>query len=486
MMSFKSIIVFITAFFIAQAQHIRHLEDSEVDKTSSTQNNFEICVITKDQDCNYSFLNANLSEGKTYWIVMPGGDTKCLDGSPFGFQVFPATITPEEPTEDPTDTHPTGEPTEDPTCIHPTGEPTGHPNVTHPTDVPRKTNKLMLWFQGGGACFSYQTCVAAPTAVTRMFPNEFGIFNMTLDGNPLVAGEWATVVNNYCTGDLHFGDSMPELTSSDGLDTVTVFHNGYNNTKSVLTWIKRQPEFPSEQEIAIGGCSAGSVAVQVWANALINHYGVDKILSDSYIGYFPPEGNLILKYWNACTTMKRLEISEVLIEQCENGNLHTLPPIFEDFLMKNPSFPVAYTGSKQDAVQIGLYALLTVPDYSGDPTELLPGLIYATQTFPTYQWNVLTSYRAIDKNFSDYIVDTEEHCFFYKDRIYTDPTFNSPYSNQTMLEYFSNFLNDDVYDGSPNYPIGFSSLLSSSNIMDLFLKYLQDIESKNQYSLDHK
>jgi len=293
-------------------------------------------------------------------------------------------------------------------------------------------------------------------------------------------------VNNYCSGDFHAGDSTPELTSPDGLDTVTVFHNGYNNTMSVLTWIKRQPEFPPEQEIASGGCSAGSIAVQAWANVLVSQYGVDKFTPDSYIGYLPPEANVVLKYWNICTTSKRLEISEELIEQCENGDLHTLPPIFEDFLMRNPSFPVAYTGSTQDSTQIGFYALLTVPDYSGDPLELLPGLAFATQTFSTYQWNVLTSYRAIDSNFSDYIVDTAEHCFFPKDGIYSDPTFNSPYSNQTMLKYFDDFLNNDVYDGSPNYPIGFSSLSSSSDNMALFLKYLQGIESKNQYSFDHK
>ena len=209
MMSFKSTIVFITAIVVAQAQHVRHLKSSKVDKNSSTQNNFEICAMTKDQDCNYSYLREKLPEGKKYWIVMPGGDTKCLDGSPFGFQVFPG-----------------------------------------------ETNKLMLWFQGGGACFNYHTCVADPTALTRVFPNEFGIFNMSLDGNPLVAGEWATVVNNYCSGDFHAGDSTPELTSPDELDKVTVFHNGHNNTMSVLTWIKRQPEFPSEQEIASGGCSA--------------------------------------------------------------------------------------------------------------------------------------------------------------------------------------------------------------------------------------
>ena len=79
--------------------------------------------------------------------------------------------------------------------------------------------------------------------------------------------------------------STPELTSPDGLDTVTVFHNGYNNTMYVLTWIKTQPEFPVEQEIASGGCSAGSIAVQAWANVLVSQYGVDKLIPDSYIGY---------------------------------------------------------------------------------------------------------------------------------------------------------------------------------------------------------
>ena len=77
--------------------------------------------------------------------------------------------------------------------------------------------------------------MADPTAATHAFPTEFDIFNMSLDRNPLVEGKWATVVKNYCTGDIHVVDSSPELTSSDVLDTVTLFHNVHNKHYSILS-----------------------------------------------------------------------------------------------------------------------------------------------------------------------------------------------------------------------------------------------------------
>ena len=78
---------------------------------------------------------------------------------------------------------------------------------------------------------------------------------MDLEGNPLKKGGWTTIVNNYCTGDFHTGNLSPEVTSADKSETVTVYHNGYKNTKTVLSWIQKQPEFSPKQEMVVGGGS---------------------------------------------------------------------------------------------------------------------------------------------------------------------------------------------------------------------------------------
>merc|ERR1712157_294456 len=143
------------------------------------------------------------------------------------------------------------------------------------------------------------------------------------------------------------------------------------------------------------------------------------------------------------------------VEQCKNGELHTMPPIFQDFLEKHPGFPVAYTGSTKDLTQRLFYAIVSTPNWSGDDAELFPGLVFASTTFPAYQWNTLQEYKSTDENFSDYMVDNELHCLLIRDEVATNPDYSSPYSDATVLEYVDNFLNQDVFDGSPNYPPGF-------------------------------
>jgi len=267
---------------------------------------------------------------------------------------------------------------------------------------------------------------------------------MTLVGNPLVIGGWTTIVNSYCSGDLFLGNAEHELIgfNSKVSETVTVYYNGFNNTMSVLNWIKAMPEFPPEQEIVLGGFSAGSLGVQMWANYIVKNYGIDKLLLDSYIGFLPQEAGATLRYWNSCYCAEELGLSQIFIEQCYKGFLYEPRSVFLDFLKRNKNFPVSYTGSTHDAVQLKFYALLKPHEYSGD----------IIGTFSNFQWATLNSYNEADENFSEYIVDSSIHCFVYKNDISNNPNFNSPYSNQTMLEYISNFLNKDVFNGTPNYP----------------------------------
>jgi len=386
-------IFFITASWIVEAQR-----------------GFETCEITNEQDCNYSYLKNNLPEGKIAWIVKPGGDTKCLDGSPYGFQVFPG-----------------------------------------------DTDKLMLWFQGGGVCYNYQTCLSAPLFFRdrRLRVVKSGIFDMNLEDNPLVNGEWTTVINNYCTGDMFIGDITRDLTSPDESRTATVYHYGYKNTLSVLNWIQSQPEFGPGQEMAVGGCSTGALGVQAWATVLADDYGFDKFQLDSFIAFFPLRANIILQVWDSCTVFSKLSISVTIARQCNNRFLNSISPIFGDFLEKNPDFPVAYTGTTDDTSQILNYALFSNPGFSGNPQELVIALGIATTTFTRSLWNTLTSYKQLDENFSDYIVEGSGNCYLGSRDVARNSNYNSPYSRLTMLQYFGNFLNRDVYDGSPDYPNGF-------------------------------
>ncbi|KNC75460.1 hypothetical protein SARC_12015 [Sphaeroforma arctica JP610] len=396
----------LTSIWLAAQTSAFSLSEAGDESTGPSAENladYEICENTGDQDCNYAYLKENLPEGKKSWIVAPDSNTVCLDGSPFGFLVFPGT-----------------------------------------------TDRVMLWFQGGGACYDYETCVAAPTALTRFSPNSEGYFNYDLEGNPLASGGWTSIVNNCCSGDMFIGDATRELTN--GTHTETVHFAGYNNTLAVLNWMQAQSEFPVDQEIASGGCSAGSLGVQVWADYLVRNYGVDKLQPDSYIGMLPREAGDTMLQWNACGPAKAQYLEQDIVDLCEAGGLHEMPPVFNDFLAKNPEFPVAYTGSAHDIVQRGYYALLTSQIYTCGVMEYLPGFAEVSLTFSDYLWTALTGYNEADVNYSYYIVDTTQHSFVVKDDIVSNEAVNSPYSDLTMWEYVGKFLNEDEYQNSPSYP----------------------------------
>ena len=149
------------------------------------------------------------------WIAIPGGDDcRCSDGSPFELWERPA----------------------DPT-------------------------KVVLYFQGGGACFSAETCGPDSSTFTRNLtigavPDCGGIFDETNLENPL-AGH-SIVYVPYCTGDVHLGDRVTEYS-----DTVTIDHNGFPNALKGLDTVLAN--YPDVEQLVVAGASAGSIPTPAFA-----------------------------------------------------------------------------------------------------------------------------------------------------------------------------------------------------------------------------
>jgi hypothetical protein len=119
----------------------------------------------------------------------------------------------------------------------------------------RGTSKnLVVFFEGGGACYDSITC-SAP--ITSLPPNGFfvpavpppptipanfdGIFNLSNPANPVK--DWSFVYIPYCTGDLHLGSATAHYSSVGGiLPAGTPFdiqHRGFDNFMVVLDWITK-------------------------------------------------------------------------------------------------------------------------------------------------------------------------------------------------------------------------------------------------------
>ncbi|MBA2460299.1 MAG: hypothetical protein H0V45_00785 [Actinobacteria bacterium] len=115
--------------------------------------------------------------------------------------------------------------------------------------------RLVVFFQGGGGCFSKETCAEGSTwfddrVDARDDPRgSGGMLDLADRQNPF--RDWSWVYIPSCTGDVHTGDARVDYGS------VEVEQRGWQNARAALERGFR--EFPSPASVLVTGCSAGSV-----------------------------------------------------------------------------------------------------------------------------------------------------------------------------------------------------------------------------------
>jgi hypothetical protein len=119
------------------------------------------------------------------------------------------------------------------------------------------STRLMLFLEGGGACFNSQTCAVNPSHFDGSSFQSLlqqngtpGIFNRADTANPV--GDWNMVYIPYCTGDVHAGNQPNG--SAPGVAGTQAFV-GYANITAYLARIV--PTFPHLDQVLLTGVSAG-------------------------------------------------------------------------------------------------------------------------------------------------------------------------------------------------------------------------------------
>lgn len=180
-----------------------------------------------NRDCQAGQWNINgecvspdeltLNEG---WnTVLPGGETACAHNTPFQF------------------------------WVHPGG-----------------SDDLLVYFQGGGGCWSAETCQQGSSWYNQTAQRNgsgTGVFDFDNPDNPFA--DYTHVVVPSCTGDVYMGAKIKEYS-----DDVTVYHHGFINLSSALQFVFDTIEQP--HSIFVTGCSAGSPGSAIAAPYLIQHY----------------------------------------------------------------------------------------------------------------------------------------------------------------------------------------------------------------------
>lgn len=176
-----------------------------------------LCALSVSAHSFEDAPNPKATKNMSAWeTISPGGNTQCSDGSDYQFHVKP-----------------------------------GNPN------------KLLVFLNGGGACWNAQTCDISskrPAYVPRVDlshndPNHHsGIFELSNPSNP--AKDWTMVFVPYCTGDVHLGSSTQQYKTERGRE-FTINHFGAINSQAVLDWIA---DNLSPSQVLVSGASAGALA----------------------------------------------------------------------------------------------------------------------------------------------------------------------------------------------------------------------------------
>jgi hypothetical protein len=118
-----------------------------------------------------------------------------------------------------------------------------------------REDKLVLFFDGGGACWDVESCIHIQSfnqwldfSTTDLDEGTVGgFFDASNPENPV--RDWTFVLITYCTGDLHTG------TKDTTYGGYTIRHRGWINAGAALEWTRRR--YPEPAQVLVTGSSAG-------------------------------------------------------------------------------------------------------------------------------------------------------------------------------------------------------------------------------------
>jgi hypothetical protein len=165
-------------------------------------------------------------------------------------------------------------------------------------------NNVVVYFQGGGACWDWTTCISNPVFYPDVTDGDnpayspYGMFDLSNPDNPFK--DWTFVFIPYCTGDIHWGSNDYQYVNPTNPNIkVTIHHRGHDNFLVVLKWITENIKKP--HDIFVTGSSAGSYGALhgfPWLNETYPQSHIS-LLGDAGMGVSPQQFNSLQKIvWN--------------------------------------------------------------------------------------------------------------------------------------------------------------------------------------------
>jgi hypothetical protein len=157
---------------------------------------------------------------------------------------------------------------------------------------PGDPQRVMFYFQGGGACWNGFTCQPggpyddSVDSAAQEVGGYDGLFREDAPRNPVDG--WSVVFLPYCTGDIHTGSSTREFTQ--GGQTLNISFSGYTNAQAALAWA--YASYPAPEHVLVTGTSAGAYGAVFHAPHILERYPQSEavVLGDAGVGVQAGDG----------------------------------------------------------------------------------------------------------------------------------------------------------------------------------------------------
>ena len=227
---------------------------------------------------------------------------------------------------------------------------------------------LLINFEGGGACWDYDSCSGRQGVLGAANPNGISddhmqqttaqyaapMVNGADPGLPLRARKdlvtkgWNVVYFPYCTGDVHTGNNVVTYHDPLGQEPpLTWHHSGFANVQTAIGFLQKR--FPSIQKMLVTGFSAGGAATAS------EYYFLRKALAPQK-GYYLDDSGPIFLAPNADSNSRPLHttirqswnLDSVFAQLPPSFNINDFGSINRMVAVEFPGDQLAYTGYTRD------------------------------------------------------------------------------------------------------------------------------------------
>ena len=288
-------------------------------------------------------------------------------------------------------------------------------------------NKLIVYYQGGGACWDFFTCGVLPVFKQAAGPSDnpanahTGFADLTNPANPF--RDWSAVFVPYCSGDVHWGDATQTyLNPFTPGQSVTIQHKGRVNAAVAEKWAREH--FVDPDEVFVTGSSAGAYG------ALLNSiYFQENVYPSSRFAVLGDAGNGVITQdflqndianWGVANTLPSWipELAKPLSE-LDPAQLWSAPALFYP-AHRFATYTTAYDGG--NGGQTGFYQIMR------NPTTIPAWLNWWESTCAWHDKMIeqTLAAAAIAPNYRYYIGTGSRHTMWGSDKVYTDTTGGVP------------------------------------------------------------